>query len=135
MDELILSNPIFGIMLYIIVMTMIFIIPTTIGIVSSWLIIRFKKMRKTAIIVWTLILFFPLIFSISHDFYMRAKLNAWETMYGYSWRQSLNIATFALPFVLPIWVLGTILLIRTFQKPQISQMKKELVKVERNEEQ
>lgn len=124
MDEIYLSGP-FGLIFYLVVMMMIFIIPIAIGITSSWLIVRFKKMRKTAIIVWTFILIFPLIYSISYDFYMRATLDAWETYNAYNWRESLNIATYTLPFVLPVWVLGMILLIRTFQKFQITQIKKE----------
>lgn len=122
MDDYYFSGPL-GVILYLVVLTMIFIIPISVGMISSWLIMRFKKMRKTAIIVWTVILISPLIYLISHDFYMRATLNAWETYNAISWRESLNSAASTLGFVLFVWILGLVYLAWTSQDPQLNEVK------------
>jgi len=124
MDDYYFSGPL-GVILYVGVLTMIFIIPISVGMISSWLIIRFKKMRKTAIIVWTVILISPLIYLIGHDFYMRAISGAWETYNAISWRESLSFAASTLPFVLPVWILGLVSLAWTSQDPQSIKPKKE----------
>jgi len=122
MDDYYLSGPL-GVILYVVILTMIFIIPISVGMILSLLIIRFKRMRKTAIIVWTVVLISPLIYLISRDFYMRATLNAWETYNAISWRESLNSAAGTLPFVLSIWILGLFYLTRTLRDPQVNKVK------------
>ena len=122
MDDYYFSGPL-GVILYLAVLTMIFIVPISVGMISSWLIMRFKKMRKTAIIVWTVILISPLIYLISHDFYMRAISGAWETYNAISWRESLNSAASTLGFVLFVWILGLVYLAWTSQDPQLNEVK------------
>lgn len=64
-------------------------------------------MWKTSIVVWSLILYSPIIFLLGIDFIERALKNVWNTLYGYSWVQSLYIVAGVLPFAVPIWILGT----------------------------
>ena len=110
MEELLLSNPIFGIMLYIMLMAMVFAIPSIIGFISMYSIRRWLKKTKLSIMAWSLILHSPIILIITLDFAKRATLNAWNTLYGYSWVQSLTISAFCLPFTITIWILGIVLM-------------------------
>jgi len=110
------ADPLLGLGLYIIVMGMIFILPTIIGLISGWLIIKFRKMWKTGVVVWSLILCSPVIFLISVDFIQRAIRNAWTTLYGYSWEYTFYVVGGMFPFVFPIWILGTLFLLNFTKK-------------------
>lgn len=100
----------FGILFYVIVMLLFFSIPIIVGLVSGFVVIHFKRKLKTGIALWSTILCSPILLILILDFYQRAVKNAWNTLYGESWTYTLYMAAITLPFVVPVWILGALLL-------------------------
>lgn len=92
----------FGILFYVMVMLLFFSIPIIVGFVSG-LIAMNKRKLKTAMALWSLILFSPI--------FLILILNPSDRGYiGQPAWNSLTLISGTLPFVIPVWILGALVL-------------------------
>jgi len=107
----------FGIIFYIIVMACVFAIPTLVGLFSGLVAISKRKL-KTAIALWSLILFSPVIFILVMGVVHRTPGFIGNSLVPEP-AYSLTVASGTLPFVVPVWILGLLILIWRWKRTLI----------------
>jgi hypothetical protein len=92
----------FGVLFYIAGMMLIFSIPIAVGFISGFVSILKRKL-KTGMALWSLILFSPVFLIIITNPSDRAYIGqpAWN---------ALSLISMTLPFVVPVWILGALVL-------------------------
>jgi len=99
----------FGILFYVMAMLLFFSIPIIVGLVTGFVVIYFKRKLKTGMALWSLILFSPIFFIL-----ISSVLDDRPGFIGQSLvRQpayGLIVVSITLPFVVPVWILGALVL-------------------------
>ena len=115
----------FGILFYVMVMLLFFSIPIIVGFVSG-LIAMNKRKLKTAMALWSLILFSPIFFIL-----IMSIFNDSPGFIGQSLVQqpaySLILVSETLPFVIPVWILGALVLYSIGRRNSVHAQKKFII--------
>jgi hypothetical protein len=99
----------FGILFYIIMMLLFFSIPIIVGFVSGLIAIHFKRKLKTLVALWSVILFSPIIFILIMRIFNPTPGFIGQTLVQEP-AYSLIVVSETLPFVIPVWILGALIL-------------------------
>jgi len=99
----------FGILFYVMVMLLFFSIPIIVGFVSG-LIAMNKRKLKTAMALWSLILFSPIIFILIMRIFNHTPAGFIGQTLVQEPAYSLIMVSETLPFVIPVWILGALVL-------------------------
>lgn len=106
----------FGVLFYIIIMLLVFAIPIAVGFFSGWIAMLRRKIR-IGMLLWSVILFSPDIFIL-----IMGMINNKPGFIGQTLVQeplySLTIISYTLPFVIPLWILGTAILYHAYYAHQ-----------------